>query len=94
MNVSSDELMIIADDGRGLSQDDRECIREAAASMEAMSSSYFKLRGEICELERKLQAREERIKELTRKPADADYGVSRVSMGFYLLPSWARFKNV
>lgn len=92
MSVSPDELTIIANDGRGLSQVDRESIREAANDLETMFNLYHRLRLDFVELERANAAQAERIKELTRKKVE--YDVLRVTMGFYLLPSWARFPNV
>lgn len=92
MSVSPEELTIIADDGHGLSRVDRESIREAAADLDAIFNSYHRLRLDFVELERANMAQAERIKELTKKPVV--YDVLRVTMGFYLLPSWARFSNV
>ena len=92
MSVSPDELTIIADDGRGLSQVDRESIREAAADLESMTRAYTQLLYEINELRQANAAQAERIAWLTRKKVE--YEVLRVSMGFYLVPSWMKFPNV
>lgn len=91
MTVCTDTLRIIANDTRGLSADDRAQIHEAANNLEDVTQCYFRIRAEMSELERKLMAREERIKELTRPKCPPYDNVCVVSWRIHPVPSWARF---
>lgn len=61
-----DELYVIAEDGRGLSDSDRYWLREAAGVLVGFERDYLILRLTLDEAQARVVAQEERIKELKR----------------------------